>query len=65
LQPNISSVGGDLAAGAISNLYYPQSNRGPNLVFENALITTGARVVDTLVQEFVLRKFTPKAKNGN
>lgn len=28
LQPNYSSLGGDLASGAISNLYYPQSNRG-------------------------------------
>jgi Carboxypeptidase regulatory-like domain len=62
-EPNYSSMGGDLAAGAISNIYYPATNRGPNLVFENALITSGARVVDSLVQEFVLRKFTPKAKN--
>ena len=40
-QPNYSSVGGDLASGAISNLYYPASNRGVGLVFGNALITTG------------------------
>lgn len=62
LEPNFSSVGGDLAAASISNAYYPATNRGPNLVFENALITTGARMVNSLVQEFVLRKFTPKAR---
>jgi hypothetical protein len=62
-EPNYSSVGGDLASGAISNAYYPATNRGPNLVFENALITSGARVIDSLVQEFVLRRLTPKARN--
>jgi hypothetical protein len=61
-QPNLSSVGGDLATGAISNLYYPPSNRGLGLVFGNALIITGGRVLDSLVQEFVLRRFTPSAQ---
>jgi hypothetical protein len=62
-EPNYSSVGGDLAAGALSNVYYPQSNRGPNLVFENAAITTGGRMANGLIQEFVLRRFTPSARN--
>lgn len=62
-EPNYSSVGGDLAAGAISNVYYPESNRGPNLVFENAAITTGGRMANGLIQEFVLRRFTPSARN--
>ena len=62
-EPNFSSVGGDLASGAISNAYYPETNRGPNLVFKNALIISGFRMVDSLVQEFLLRKFTPKAQN--
>ena len=61
-QPNYSSVGGDLASGAISNLYYPASNRGVGLVFGNALITTGGRMLDALVQEFVLRRFTSNAE---
>lgn len=59
-QLNYSSVGGDLASGAISNLYYPASNRGVGLVFSNALITTGGRMLNGLLQEFVLRKFTPR-----
>ena len=35
-QVNYSSIGGDLASGALSNLYYPDSNRGAGLVFSNA-----------------------------
>lgn len=63
-EPNVSSIGGDLAAGAISNIYYPQSNRGAGIVFENALITTGGRMLNGLVQEFILRRFTSNARNG-
>ena len=62
-EPNFSSVGGDLASGAISNAYYPESNRGPNLVFENAAIVTGGRMANGLIQEFLLRRFTPSARN--
>ena len=62
-QPNYSNIGGDLAAGAISNIYYPRSNRGVGIVFENALITAGGRMANGIVQEFVLRRFTPSARN--
>jgi hypothetical protein len=58
LEPNYSNIGGDLAAGAISNIYYPQSNRGVGIVFENALISGGGRMVNGIVQEFLLRRFT-------
>jgi hypothetical protein len=53
--PNYSSLGGDLASSAISNLYYPQSNRGAGLVFTNFAISTAERVATSLAQEFVLR----------
>ncbi len=62
-QPNYSSVGGDLASSAISNTYYPDSYRGTRLVFENALTNTGGRMVNSLIQEFILRRFTPSAQN--
>jgi len=55
-QPNYSSLGGDLASSAISNLYYPQSNRGTSLVFTNFAISTAERVAASLAQEFVLRQ---------
>jgi hypothetical protein len=64
-QPNYSSLGGDLASGAISNFYYPQSNRGVGLVFQGFAISTGLRMVNGLVQEFVFRKLTPTARQRN
>ena len=63
LQPNYSSVGGDLASAALSSAYYPPSNRGAGLVFENLTISTGERMLSTLIQEFVLHRYTPKARN--
>jgi Carboxypeptidase regulatory-like domain len=65
LQPNYSSVGGDLASAALSSAYYPASNRGAGLVFENLTISTGERMLSSLIQEFLLHRFTPKAKNKN
>ena len=57
-QPNYSSLGGDLASSAISNAYYPNSNRGLGLVFGNFATGTAEREVSGLVQEFVLGKLT-------
>ena len=65
LEPNYSSIGGDLISSSISNIYYPPSNRGANLVFGNLLLSTGEREVSSVVQEFVLRRFTPSAKDRN
>ena len=59
LQPNYSSIGGDLGSSALSNPYYPASNRGAGLVFQNFLITTGERMLSSVVQEFVLHRLTP------
>jgi hypothetical protein len=61
-QFNYSSIGGDLASASLSNLYYPPSDRGPGLVFSNALITTSGRMLNALAQEFILRKLTTSAK---
>jgi hypothetical protein len=63
LQPNYSSVGGDLATVALSNAYYPASNRGAGMVFQNLLIYTGERMLNSVIQEFILRKLTSKGKN--
>jgi hypothetical protein len=65
LQPNYSSVGGDLGSSALSNLYYPPSNRGTGLVFQNFFLTTGERMLSSLVQEFVLNRITPRQKFKN
>jgi hypothetical protein len=61
-QPNYSSVFGDLASAGISNLYYPAADRnGPRLTFENAFIGIGANAFSNIIQEFLLRRFTPHA----
>jgi hypothetical protein len=65
LQPNFSSIGGDLGSGALSNLYYPPSNRGTALVFQNFFMTTGERMLSSLVQEFVLGRITARQKLRN
>jgi hypothetical protein len=62
-QPNYSAILGGLAAGGISNLYYPVKDRGAALVFENTLIGTGTTAVFNLFQEFVVRKLTPHVSN--
>ena len=65
LQPNYSSIGGDLGSSALSNLYYPASDRGAGLVFQNFFISTGERMLSSLVQEFVLGRITQKQKVKN
>jgi hypothetical protein len=63
-QANYSSILGSLAAGGISNLYYPAQNRdGAELTFENALIGIGATAAANLLQEFVVRKLTPNGSS--
>ncbi len=63
-QANYSSILGSLAAGGISNLYYPAENRdGLQLTFENALIGIGESAAINVLQEFVLRKLTRNVPN--
>jgi hypothetical protein len=57
-QPNYSTIGGDLASSALSNLYYPQSNRGVGLVFGNFAIGTAERIGANVAQEFILGRVT-------
>jgi hypothetical protein len=62
-QPNYSNILGNIAAGGISNLYYPAKDRGVGLTFENALVAIGATAAANLLEEFVLRKLTPNIPN--
>lgn len=62
-QPNYSNMLGNLAAGGISNLYYPSQDRnGPGLTFENAGVGIVASAFTNLLQEFVIPKLTPNHK---
>jgi len=59
-QANYSNILGNLAAGGISNLYYPASNRnGAALTFENAAVGIAAAAGANVLEEFVIRKLTP------
>lgn len=63
-QPAYSGIVGSLAAGGISNLYYPASDRNDAaLTFENMLIGIGETAAVNLLQEFVMKKFTPNVPN--
>jgi hypothetical protein len=64
-QFNYSAVLGSLASGGISNLYYPDKDRGAALVFENTLISIGESAVVNIFQEFVIRKFTTNVPKKN
>ena len=61
-QVNFSSMGGDLASSALSNLYYPESNRGAGKVFGDFAISSGERLLSAVLQEFVLNRLTPRSK---
>ena len=59
-QPNYSSIGGDVAAGAIANVYYPASDRdGASTVITQGVIGALADGLGNVVQEFVFKRVTP------
>jgi hypothetical protein len=51
-QPNISNVGGNIIAGAISNLYYPSQDSGWGETMENGMIVTAEGAIGGVFQEF-------------
>jgi len=56
--PNYSTFLAAVGSGAISNLYYPKSDRGAGLVFTNAAIGLAERAGENLLREFVWKHFT-------
>jgi hypothetical protein len=66
LEPNYSNVGGNLAAGALSNFYYPTSsdnNGGWEQTITSAMIVTAEGAAGAVFQEFwpdISRKFFHK-----
>jgi len=52
-EPNYSNVGGNIAAGALSNLYYPSTKEsGIGLTISNAMIVTATGAAGALFNEF-------------
>lgn len=65
-QPAYAATLGNFGAGAISNLYYPASDRSSGTVtLYNGLITTGLDGFGNIIQEFVFRHFTPRVPPPN
>jgi hypothetical protein len=63
-QPNYSQMGGSLVSAALSNTYYPDSERGAGLVFRNFGTSMGLHVALGLAQEFLLGKFTSRVRTS-
>lgn len=65
-QFNYTSIGGGLAAGAISNLYYPAQNRdGVETTFVNAAIGIAESAAGNIAQELLFRKLTSHSGSAN
>ena len=63
-QPNFAGVLGDLSAGAISNLYYPASDRqGGSVFLENSILAIAGDAMNDFVQEFFFNHFTSDTRN--
>jgi hypothetical protein len=61
IEPNYSYLLGDVSAAALSNLYYPEANRGVHLVFTNAAVGLAGRVGGNLIREFLSKRLTTNA----
>lgn len=59
-QLHYSHLLGNFSAGALSNLYHPDRDRGIGLTVGNAVIGLGGSSAVNLVREFVLKGFTTK-----
>jgi hypothetical protein len=58
-QPNFSNIGGNVGAGLISSLYYPDTDRHDvQVTVDNTLLGVAEGAIGTLFQEFLLHRFT-------
>lgn len=62
-EPNYSNIAGNIASGAISNLYYPSSDSGVGETISNGMIVSAEGTLGSIFQEFwpdISRKFFHK-----
>ncbi len=59
--PNYSYILGNLAAAALSNTYYPHSERGGSLVLSNIAVGLAGRAAVAVTQEFIGKRLTRHA----
>lgn len=61
--PNYSNIFGNIAAGSLSNLYYPANDRGLDLTLERAFVVTAEGTLGAVFVEFwpdISRRIFPK-----
>jgi hypothetical protein len=63
-EPNYSYLLGNLCSAALSNLYYPEANRGAHLVFTNTALGLAGRLGTNLIREFLSKRLTTNVQ-GN
>jgi hypothetical protein len=66
-QPNVSNLLGNLAAGGVSNLYYPAAERGFDLTIEQGLLVTAEGTFGSFLLEFypdVQKRLSNRHKAG-
>ena len=51
-QPSYSNILGNFAAGAVSNLYYPASQRGLVSTYQRAIVVSGQGAIGASISEF-------------
>jgi hypothetical protein len=62
-QPAYAAVAADFSTAAISNLYYPASDRtGEGLTIENGFVNIGTNAAGNLLQEFLLKRLSTGIK---
>ena len=64
-QPNYSSILGSIAAGALTNYYYPaEDRRGVRTTLQNSGIAIATSAATHLAQEFLFHRITTHAGSG-
>jgi Carboxypeptidase regulatory-like domain len=58
---DFSHILGDVAAGGMANIYYPEANEGLGLIMTNTLIEVGGMAGTNLLRQFVLPALTTHA----
>jgi hypothetical protein len=63
-QPNYSVILGSFATGGTSYLYYPAKDRdAKEIILQNSLIRIGESAFENILQEFIIRKLTPRLQS--
>jgi hypothetical protein len=58
---NFPQILGGLSAAALSNAYFPEKERGAQLVLINGFGDLGGNMIDNLIREFLLNRITTRA----